>query len=1000
MTNSTTILSRVDGWRLPVIGVGAVLAVLLLILLLGLPREAVQASSATWTTNLTSGVNSYGNRYGYDTDGNGYGSLSDSTFVYEGHTYTVNFLRWKSRTQILTLGLDACLKPSNFKSLTIGSTEYKKDRNYDPWQDDSHCEDNSADDQDFDFTRVSSNPLPVRTSPYAITITFSGSGSSSSSSSSNSCVISLGTVSGSVNRDRDSWDSSCKSANREGSYAKFYTFTLSSMSKVQIDLTATSAKNPYLYLLKGSGKTGTVMASDDDGGPKNLDSRIAMQLLPGTYTIEATTNRSGVTGDFEVDMSVTPIAAKRVSTDTTNFRRSLSQPKGLAWDGTTLYMVDDGTDALYTVSPSTGRATRVSTRTTRFGLDVSLIKPRDLAWSGSTLYMITSSRLYKLNRTTGVATPIGSFGTDISNATGLAWKRSSTATSTGITGKPEPGRLYMVDTNNDALYIVDTATGSATPTDAFPVDSSVRAFGGSVRTPNGISWVGSDLYMVSNSPGKLHLVNETTGKVTNLGEFGIKSPTDLAWNGSKLFVLDDYTNALYTISGIGKSESPVTTSNLIYKQIGSAARFGVTSKTLSAPRGIAMVNDGLYMVEDNTDFLYTVNRMTGVAAKVGSAGLATTTIQVRDIAWDGSTLYMITRDSLYRINSTSGTSTPIGSLGRGIKDAFGLAWSGENLYMVDRETSALYTVATSTGATSRVSASLFRFGEEITTPSGLMWVGPPPSEVEDDNELPSLYMGDANGKLWKINKDTGRAVSYVGRLGTGDITGLAWDDDTSTLYFVDDTSDALKTVTNFPGFLPNAGDLYFNGSNFADGFVRWDNPSWVHAKYCRTDPLRCATYEHDLKLEWKSSGGWFNVSQSLPNNNAVSRTYDTIFCTAWSDLPARSYDDCPTAGVGRNLEPNTVELGFGTFKATQIEAGRDYYGFWIFKRQRGQGSTTKVRLHGQEGKPGRGYTGNFRCSIVKPELVWCVEGRQQGSLLESGVTWSYGTPNYTTYSRP
>ena len=614
MTDSTTIMDRAGGWRLPIIGIGAVVAVLLLILSLGLSREAAQASSTTWTANLTSGVSSGGSLHGYTND---FGKLIPSTFVYDGATYTVEAIRWDSRKNRILLVLDDCLKPSNFSSLEIDSTEYS-DPDY-TVSTDAECRAAPFDEQEFEFYDVYSNPFTSGAS-YTITLTLGSSSAATPTppaTRSNSCVISLGTVSSSAEQD-GSWDSSCKSANREGSYAKFYTFTLSSMSKVQVDLTATSAKNPYMYLLKGSGSGGTEMASDDDGGPKNSDSRIAIQLLPGTYTIEATTNRSKVTGDFEVAMSVTPIAAKRVSTATANFGRSLTQPKGLAWDGTTLYMVDEGTYALYTVSPSTGAAVRVSTTTNRFGLPSS-VQPRGLAWDGSELYMTTRSSLYKLNRKTGVASPVGSFGSDVSGASGLAWKRSLTETSTGITGKPAAGRLYMVDHDTDALYIVDTATGSATPTDAFPVDSSVSEFGGTVRTPGGISWVGADLYMVSSRPGKLYLLDETTGNVTNLGEFGIERPTDLAWNGSKLFVLDEDTDALYTISGIQLSEPPAATSGLKIKQVGAATRFGVTSKTLSAPRGIAMVNDDLYMVEDNTDFLYTVNRTTGVAGKVGSA---------------------------------------------------------------------------------------------------------------------------------------------------------------------------------------------------------------------------------------------------------------------------------------------------------------------------------------------------------------------------------------------
>ena len=491
----------------------------------------------------------------------------------------------------------------------------------------------------------------------------------------------------------------------------------------------------------------------------------------------------------------------------------------------------------------------------------------------------------------------------------------------------------------------------------------------------------------------------------DLGALGVKKPTDIAWDGSKLFVLDEDTDALYTIHGIELPEPPKTTSRLQTKQIGDATRFGFTRATLSSPRGIAMINDDLYMVEDNTDFLYTIDRETGVAGTVGSAGLSKSSIQPRGLAWDGSNLYMLTPDSLYKIVRAYGTASLVGSLGTGITDAFGLAWDGEKLYMADRATDALYTLSTSTGAASRVNSKVSRFGERISNPSGLVWVGPPASEIEGDNELPSLYMGDNRGYLYKVDKETGSA-SYEGWLGKGDVTGLAWFDETSTLYYVNDTTDALNTVTNFPKFLPNAGDLYYNGSNFADGFIRWDNPSWVQqGSQCKNDPNKCSTYEHDLKLEWKNSGGWYNVDPRRRVFVAAGIS-DSPFCTTWSDFPV-NYDDCITAGVGSSSgysyeTDGTVELSFGTSRAPLIEAGRDYYGFWIFKNQREAGSTTEVRLYGQEGKLGRGPLYNTRCLPLFERLsnLWCVEGRQQGSLLESGAAWSYGTPSYTAYSRP
>ena len=503
--------------------------------------------------------------------------------------------------------------------------------------------------------------------------------------------------------------------------------------------------------------------------------------------------------------------------------------------------------------------------------------------------------------------------------------------------------------------------------------------------------------MSDNNTGTMYRVDEFTGKAINLGPFGITSPTDVAWDGTRLYVLDDSTNALYTIPDIGLPDPPRARTGYQTKQLGSATQFGLTDVTLDEPRGLTMAGQDLYMVEDGTDFLYTVNRMTGVATKVGTSGLSSSAIEPRDIAWNGTTLYMATRNALYTVATSTGVATRRGPFGTRITDAYGLAWDGEKLYMVDRNTDALYTVATSTGAATRVNVNAIRFNSNVTNPSALVWVGPPVSEVEDDNEMPSLYMGNGYGHLYKLDKDTGHVSSHMGRPSRVQMSGLAWFDETSTLYFADDTSDALHTVTNSPGFLPNAGDLYYNGSNFADGFVRWDNPSWVQSAQCQDDPLKCSTYEHDLKLEWKASGGWFDYTRSGETGRYPFNPFTAPFCTAWSDLPM-GFDDCPTAGV--LAAPDLVELSFGTFKASLIEGGHDYYGFWVFKNQRGAGSTTEVKLYGQEGKYGRGRWENIHCYPVRAEWPWCVEGRQQASMLESGTTWSYGTSSYTTYSRP
>ena len=86
-------------------------------------------------------------------------------------------------------------------------------------------------------------------------------------------------------------------------------------------------------------------------------------------------------------------------------------------------MTGSTNDALYTLNPSTGRATRVGSAD-QFGVSEDL--PIDLAAIGNTLYMVGTKTdvLYTVDTTTGVATRVGSadqFGANERGPTGLAF---------------------------------------------------------------------------------------------------------------------------------------------------------------------------------------------------------------------------------------------------------------------------------------------------------------------------------------------------------------------------------------------------------------------------------------------------------------------------------------------------------------------------------------------------------------------------------------------------
>ena len=100
------------------------------------------------------------------------------------------------------------------------------------------------------------------------------------------------------------WAAGCGSSARAGRYARFYTFSLDSPSRVTIDLESTA--DTYLYLRAGPGqRSGAALVFNDDGGD-GYNSRISRRLAAGDYTIEATTYRSSTAGSFTLTVAGIP----------------------------------------------------------------------------------------------------------------------------------------------------------------------------------------------------------------------------------------------------------------------------------------------------------------------------------------------------------------------------------------------------------------------------------------------------------------------------------------------------------------------------------------------------------------------------------------------------------------------------------------------------------------------------------------------------------------------
>lgn len=95
----------------------------------------------------------------------------------------------------------------------------------------------------------------------------------------------------------------CSSTHR-AAYAKYFTFTVvQGAENVVIQMTGLGFLDTYLYLLEGTGFTGTVLYEDDDSGP-GFQALIQIPYLPpGSYTLEATSFSMGKVGAFTLEIA-------------------------------------------------------------------------------------------------------------------------------------------------------------------------------------------------------------------------------------------------------------------------------------------------------------------------------------------------------------------------------------------------------------------------------------------------------------------------------------------------------------------------------------------------------------------------------------------------------------------------------------------------------------------------------------------------------------------------
>ena len=253
-----------------------------------------------------------------------------------------------------------------------------------------------------------------------------------------------------------------------------------------------------------------------------------------------------------------------------------------------------------------------------------------------------------------------------------------------------------------------------------------------------------------------------------------------------------------------------------FERVGNATAFG---QSATEPSSLAWDGTNLWMYDAQTNDLYTINRTTGVATKIGEnilsarSGAGATNFFSGGLTSHNSKLTFITVSrilsrfpwttiTLYEINTTTGALTTITNIQNSNRfdgnlfSQFGaLASDGNTLYVIARRQNDgnaffLHSINTSNGSLTKIGTS-GNLGLDSASPGGMTWDGE------------SLLYADASGDaIYEIDRTTGIAtrigdptIRFYG-ISESNPRGLAWDG--TNLFMVGSNRDWLTKALFAP----------------------------------------------------------------------------------------------------------------------------------------------------------------------------------------------------------
>ncbi len=478
-------------------------------------------------------------------------------------------------------------------------------------------------------------------------------------------------------------------------------------------------------------------------------------------------------------------------------------PRGIATDGTNLYVADTFNQIIRKIVLSTGEVSTLAGRaqapgtTNGTGAGARFRNPWGIATDGTNVYVTEqgSHTIRKIVISTKAVTTLAGLAGQSGSADGIG---STARFNSPLGAATDATYVYIADTNNHTIRQVEIATGSVTTLAGAAGQSGASdgSFGEArFSQPLGIATDGARIYVGDFGNTALRQLEISMRAVSTLaGSPGQPGSTDgtriearfralfaLATDGTNLFAADGGFNG--TVRKAVLSTGVVTTLAGLAGQPGSADGTGGTAR-FSDPSGLATDGINLYVADKMNHTVRQISRaagtvttLAGLAGEPGSAdgigagarfnqptGLATDGIYVYVTDLGNSTIRRVVI-STGEVQTLAGVAGQVGSEnGIGGSARFsgpsGIATDGRTLYITDQNNQTIRQFAIATWVVTTLAGLAGQTGSEDGIGSAARFYLPDGIATDGTN----LYVADvANNTIRQIVIATGAVTTLAGQ---------------------------------------------------------------------------------------------------------------------------------------------------------------------------------------------------------------------------------------------